>query len=67
MPIAEEISDHRITYTYQISDSTVESHIENIFQKLSLLSERYKDHLRDIVRKRDKIKFLIDRSDKNQL
>ncbi|RZI45188.1 NB-ARC domain-containing protein, partial [Candidatus Finniella inopinata] len=64
MPIAEEVVNGKTAFTYKISDSTVESHIENIYEKLSPFAERYKDDLKNITRKRDKIKFLVDRSGK---
>ena len=65
MPIAEEAVNGKTAFAYKISDSTVESHIENIYEKLSPFAEQYKDDLKNITRKRDKIKFLIDRSGKS--
>ncbi len=64
LSVTEELSDSTITYTYEISDSTVESHINNIYEKLLMFAERYKDNLKHIMRKRDKIKVLIEKSDK---
>lgn len=64
MSLAEKITGQQIIYTYQISDSTVETHIENIYEKLLPFIELNKEDLKNISRKKDKIKVIIDKSDK---
>ena len=67
LSLGEELMGNDTAYTYTLSDSTVESHIENIYEKLSPFATRHKDHLKTIIKKRDKIKLLIQKSDKKSV
>lgn len=62
LSIIDETQQNSILFTYKISEKTVASHIEKIYEKLSPLLEEHINDLKNKTTKRDKIKYVIEKS-----
>lgn len=66
LPIIDEEIEGSVYFRYKISEKTVASHIENIYEKLSPLIEIHKYELKNKITKRDKIKYVVQKSEKRK-
>ncbi|MCX7338070.1 MAG: tetratricopeptide repeat protein [Alphaproteobacteria bacterium] len=62
LPIVGEADQSAILFGCKLSEKTVFSHIDNIYEKLSSLLDEHKAELRKKTTKRDKIKYGIEQS-----
>jgi tetratricopeptide (TPR) repeat protein len=62
LPIIDETNQNSILFGYKLSERTVASHIDNIYEKLSPLLEEHKNDLRNKITKRDKVKYVVQKS-----
>ncbi|MCX7338173.1 MAG: tetratricopeptide repeat protein [Alphaproteobacteria bacterium] len=66
LPIVDETDQGMILFGCRLSEKTVSSHIDNIYEKLSPLLMVHKDELRSKTTKRDKIKYVVERSQEHK-